>query len=380
MNYLGDFLKGAVVRGGWNASGADGASITRATNGTVKVYKDWDTATETTTGVTDTEDADILTGVNAFAIDTANSFYAPGSEFQVVLTGATIDGKSVNAVLATFSVQRKSGMKPVVGTAQGGAAGYIDLPTSASSTDGAYNGAVVTITGGTGAGQSRYRGATYTGATRRFTVDPNWDVTPDNTSIVELVVAPPAPTTAPIPVQVTSMATDVLTAAALKADAVTEIQSGLATAAAVSTLTGYVDTEVAAIKAKTDNLPASPAAVSDIPSTSAIATAVWGAATRSLTTFGSLASDVWASGTRTLTSAGSLATDVRDGLLTWEPFTGYSLARLFRVLYATQRGPVTGATGTNPTISAPDNSGAINATIAGNGDRSAVSDSFSNVP
>lgn len=33
----------------------------------------------------------------------------------------------------------------------------------------------------------------------------------------------------------------------------------------LSTIAGYIDTEVAAIKAKTDNLPASPAATSDIP-------------------------------------------------------------------------------------------------------------------
>lgn len=39
----------------------------------------------------------------------------------------------------------------------------------------------------------------------------------------------------------------------------------LATAANLATLAGYVDTEVAAIKAKTDNLPAAPAAVGDIP-------------------------------------------------------------------------------------------------------------------
>ena len=39
----------------------------------------------------------------------------------------------------------------------------------------------------------------------------------------------------------------------------------LATAANLATLAGYVDTEVAAIKAKTDLIPAAPAAVSDIP-------------------------------------------------------------------------------------------------------------------
>ena len=71
------------------------------------------------------------------------------------------------------------------------------------------------------------------------------------------------------------IANDTITAASLNADAVTEIQSGLATAANLSTVAGYidtevaailaaVDTEVAAIKAKTDNLPTDPADASDI--------------------------------------------------------------------------------------------------------------------
>lgn len=63
----------------------------------------------------------------------------------------------------------------------------------------------------------------------------------------------------------------------------------LATQTSVNTLAGYVDTEVAsilaavdteiaAIKAKTDNLPASPAATTDIPGTTAIATAIFAVA------------------------------------------------------------------------------------------------------
>ena len=69
-----------------------------------------------------------------------------------------------------------------------------------------------------------------------------------------------------------TMPADWVTASGLKADAVTKIQSGLATAAALDAVDNFVDTEVAAIlaavdtevaaiKAKTDNLPASPAAV-----------------------------------------------------------------------------------------------------------------------
>lgn len=49
----------------------------------------------------------------------------------------------------------------------------------------------------------------------------------------------------------------------------------LATQSLLTTVAGYLDTEIAAIKAKTDNLPASPAAVGDIPTAGAVADAVW---------------------------------------------------------------------------------------------------------
>lgn len=58
-------------------------------------------------------------------------------------------------------------------------------------------------------------------------------------------------------VNAASLSTDAITAASVKAEAVTKIQSGLATSANLQT----VDDNVDAIKAKTDNLPASPAAV-----------------------------------------------------------------------------------------------------------------------
>lgn len=51
-----------------------------------------------------------------------------------------------------------------------------------------------------------------------------------------------------------AMQSDTLTAAALAADAVTEIQSGLATQASVDAIDNFVDTEVASIKAVTDKV------------------------------------------------------------------------------------------------------------------------------
>jgi ActR/RegA family two-component response regulator len=51
-----------------------------------------------------------------------------------------------------------------------------------------------------------------------------------------------------------SFAADAITAAKLHADVTAELQSGLATAANLATVAGYLDTEVAAIKAVTDKL------------------------------------------------------------------------------------------------------------------------------
>lgn len=68
-----------------------------------------------------------------------------------------------------------------------------------------------------------------------------------------------------------AIAADAITAAKVAADVTTEIQSGLATAAALDAVDNFVDTEIAAIKtvvdaiqAKTDNLPSDPADASVI--------------------------------------------------------------------------------------------------------------------
>lgn len=105
--YLGDFIEDDTVHFLWSTNSATGASITRATDGTVSVYKDNGT-TQSTAGVTDTEDFDSLTGIHACTIDlSADAFYATGANYTVVLSGATIDGQTVNAVLAHFSIENR---------------------------------------------------------------------------------------------------------------------------------------------------------------------------------------------------------------------------------------------------------------------------------
>lgn len=106
--YLGDFAEDATVHFIWASYDSSGASVTRATDGTVSVYKDNGT-TQSTAGVTDTEDFDTLTGIHACTIDTsADAFYATGANYTVVLSAATIDGQTVNAVLAHFSVENRT--------------------------------------------------------------------------------------------------------------------------------------------------------------------------------------------------------------------------------------------------------------------------------
>lgn len=69
------------------------------------------------------------------------------------------------------------------GTAQAGASGTITLASGASAVDDAYNGRIITIVAGTGAGQAPRLISDYVGSTKVATVTPNWVTQPDNTSV-----------------------------------------------------------------------------------------------------------------------------------------------------------------------------------------------------
>jgi hypothetical protein len=117
MIYLGDYTEDTIIDFKWSSNAADGSSITRSTNGTISVYKA-NSATQSTAGVTDTEDFDSLTGIHHCRIDlSADAFYATANDYAVVLSGATIDGKTVNAVLAHFSIQNRYNPTPPAASA-----------------------------------------------------------------------------------------------------------------------------------------------------------------------------------------------------------------------------------------------------------------------
>ena len=112
MMYLGDFPADQAIYFMWNTNDASGGSITRATDGTLSVYKDASNGTafdltQVTTGITNDEDVDGLTGVHSCCITTTNAWYETGHDYVVVLSASTIDGETVNAVIATFSIENR---------------------------------------------------------------------------------------------------------------------------------------------------------------------------------------------------------------------------------------------------------------------------------
>lgn len=133
-----------------------------------------------------------------------------------------------------------------------------------------------------------------------------------------------------LPAQIAALSFSTLDAAGVRAAV------GLASANLDTQLTAiddYLDTEVAAIKAKTDNLPASPAAAGDIPSAATVAAAVLAAG------------------------------DV----------DGFTLEETLKLCLAALAGKVSGASGTTVTIRAADDSKArITATVDSNGNRTAI--------
>lgn len=132
--YLGDFPEDfAGLTFYWSSNAIAGESVTRATNGTISVYKDGGTS-QSTAGITDTEDFDSLTGVHKVLIDTsADAFYAAGSEYAAILSAATIDGKTINAPLAHFSIERAGGALALLKGANGLSA--LKAQTAAIETD-----------------------------------------------------------------------------------------------------------------------------------------------------------------------------------------------------------------------------------------------------
>jgi hypothetical protein len=113
------------------------------------------------------------TSVTIGAGSITSSSFAAGAINAAAIADGAIDRATFAADTGLQSIRSN--------TAQAGANGSITLDASASATNDFYKGAIVYLTGGTGAGQYRVING-YTGSSKVATVAPNWATNPDNTS------------------------------------------------------------------------------------------------------------------------------------------------------------------------------------------------------
>jgi hypothetical protein len=182
-DYLGDYRRSAILYVPWSSNNSLGAAVTPSSAGTVVVYKN-NSTTETSVGVTaHTTGFDALVGINLITIDSSASvnFYAPGNDFHVMLSGASIDGAFVNAALGTFSIENRFMGEIRRASAQTSTSTTITLDASSSATNNWYLGSTIYVEFGTGAEQQREI-TSYTGSSKLALVDRAWTINPDSTS------------------------------------------------------------------------------------------------------------------------------------------------------------------------------------------------------
>ncbi len=229
MSYLGDFAVGSTVVVRFNTEDLTGAPITLAGTPAVSVYKN--SLTESTAGVSLSVDYDGRTGLHSVAIDTSadGTFYAAGSTFDVVITTGTVNGISaVGNKVGAFSLAART-----IGSIAAGAITAAAIASDAITASKVADGFLTAAKFASGAFD-----AVWSVAARLLTAGTN------------IVLAKG--------VGVTGF--NDLSAAQVNAEADTAIaDAALATASNLAVVAGYLDTEIAAIKDKTDNLPSDPA-------------------------------------------------------------------------------------------------------------------------
>jgi hypothetical protein len=224
--------------------GGTGASVTLTGLAVtdIEIYKDGSvTQRASDAGYTllDTDgiDFDSITGIHGFSIDLSDntdaSFYAVGSWYHVVVSSVTIDAQTVNFIAAAFRIV--SATRGLAGTA---------LPAAAAD---AAGGLPISDAGGLDL-DAKIGALTYGTANRV-----NAQVYGMEANVLTA----------------TAINADAITAAKVAADVTTEIQSGLATAAALTTVDGIVDAILALLDdARTEpgqgNPPVNPDTVTKI--------------------------------------------------------------------------------------------------------------------
>jgi hypothetical protein len=302
--YLGDFKAGDVIRYLWHTNNSSGALATRTVNGTIAIVKD-DGTTEITTGITDNEDFDGITGQHLLEIDVDAAGLTPGSDYFARLSDATVDSVAgVGAALMCFSFRNRGTDVVSRGQLTAASSGTFTIPDNGSR-DKVKAGDYILVgikDGDTGAGYKlidAYNPATGDGVLRTGST---FDVTPIIGTYYEIVQFPTQEALAdadlgdlgtqidaiqavtddvavmleddagtprftanaleqgvagvgdvnvasvsPGAIGAAAFAAGAIDAAALAADAVSEIQSNLATSAALAAANADIDAIAAAI-------------------------------------------------------------------------------------------------------------------------------------
>ena len=172
MSYIGDFAAGDTIDFKFTTRRfSSGATYTLGGTPALSVYKS-NSTTQSTAGITLTADFDAVTGLNHVRIDTTSdgTFYADGSQFDVVITTGTVDSVSVvGEVVGRFTLRAQASLYPTTAgrkldVSAGGEAGVdwanVGSPTTSLNLSGttistsqavaSVSGAVGSVTGNVG--------------------------------------------------------------------------------------------------------------------------------------------------------------------------------------------------------------------------------------
>jgi hypothetical protein len=110
--YIGDFAEDATVIHYFNtfSSNDPAASVTVSTLllSDLYVYKDGSVTDIVTDGATVDIDFDGRVGVHKLTIDTSvDAAYSTGSDYMVLIEGATVDAANITAAILTFSIENR---------------------------------------------------------------------------------------------------------------------------------------------------------------------------------------------------------------------------------------------------------------------------------
>jgi hypothetical protein len=295
-DYIGTRAASSTVRFSFTTHAASGAAVAPSSafeSADLRIYKDGSaTQRSSANGITMTSPFDSVTGLHHVDIDLSDNsdsgFYAAGSFYEVHLVpDETVDSLAVVKVLAYFDIG-----VPVANVTQFGG------------TAGTFSGGRPEVNTTHAAGTAWASGA----------------------------------------ITAASLAADAITAAKVATDVTTEIQSGLATASALSTVAGYIDTEIAAIIADTEDIQ------------SRLPAALVG---------GRIDATVDATGMESGAIDAILDDTIGDGSLT--------VRQALKLMAAVLAGKVSGASSTTITFrNTADSADVVTATVDGSGNRSAV--------